>query len=160
MRLSERAIILAILFISTLTAIASAQVAVIDDIPRSCSNERKTFVRVPPFTIGPTWVLPCDNYCADNAAAPKTVWYPTTVCSGSVITSVRCVASSTRAGCFNVQADLADPRNFDCAANGAGWKCSDRPVVAECAFLPTTGKTNALKDISRPTTHAYCEKVK
>ncbi len=140
-----------------LPEVALAEVQVLENLPAECSNESRTFVHVPPFKIGPTWVEKCGSLRASRDGGRKDVWFPTRVCVGNVISSVKCTEDNQDPGFNKVIIDSGNPTNFDCGQNpGTGWSCEDRKVIASCVYYPNGKERKNMQDFSAPTTHAFC----
>jgi hypothetical protein len=84
------------------------------------------------------------------------VWYPATLCDGTRITAVRCIADSAKPECAKVELDREYSGNFDCReGNGADWICADRKMRAECSY----SSEGVEKDFAADTTRAFCIKA-
>lgn len=124
------------------------------DIPQDCSNENLIFTKSsPPFKVEPTWVERCDNFCRDGLNH-GTVFFPTAICSGTLISRPVCVKDELHAGCSKIVVNSGVPPEKDCAENGSGLRCEDRPVKLYCSF--SDPERRELAAFAKDVSHAFC----
>lgn len=152
--IEPRRVLQSLVFLAAAAKAASADPAIYSDIPENCGNENLIFtVSAPAFPIGPTWVERCDNYC-DGGVSRGTVYFATAVCSDTAIFRQKCVKDNLHPDCSKVVLDGSSPV-FDCADNGQGWICEDRPVDLFCSYS-TPGQKKPV-EFSKQVTHAFCK---